>query len=293
MSSSLASTLDDILIEVSDLPASTLAEILADNTNFKIALDVNAAGHEWYVDATPFDNSDDFLATADEGIWTAKPGSAAEGKMDLLSVLLHEYGDVLGLEHSANVKDFMGPVLAPGMRKLPTAAELQLMANLVAELRAKQDSSAAGSAGHSPAYPSWPLNLPFMGLGAVAWVRRREGEALAESLLPSTPLNQARAHDQWAINASLQNSLFAADQAITGGNTLAAWGTTGKYMLDTAAGSITLQENSRQQTQIAQAFQVGAHDRFLRFTVQDGNLRLNGANGPQDAFEVALLDADG
>jgi predicted Zn-dependent protease len=31
--------------------------------------------------------------------------------MDMLSVLLHEYGHALGLEHSADAHDFMGTTL--------------------------------------------------------------------------------------------------------------------------------------------------------------------------------------
>jgi hypothetical protein len=31
-------------------------------------------------------------------VWVARPGRLADGKVDMLTVLLHEYGHVLGLE---------------------------------------------------------------------------------------------------------------------------------------------------------------------------------------------------
>ncbi len=86
-------------------------------------LDTNAAGHGWYIDPTPLSN-EEFLPTADANIWQAKPGSAAAGKMDMLSVLLHEYGHRLGLEHSTAASDAMAATLKPGERRLFTADEL-------------------------------------------------------------------------------------------------------------------------------------------------------------------------
>ena len=65
---------------------STLGTTDTSATGGVITLDADGAGYGWYADATPLNNTDDFLPTADEGIWIAKPGSAAEGKMDLLSV---------------------------------------------------------------------------------------------------------------------------------------------------------------------------------------------------------------
>ena len=58
----------------------------------QITLDQNAAGQGWYVDSSPLDSTDDYLPTSNPEVWQAKAGSAAVGKMDMLSILLHEYG---------------------------------------------------------------------------------------------------------------------------------------------------------------------------------------------------------
>ena len=135
-----------------------------------VLLSVDAAGHGWYLDTTTLDNTDDFLPMADPTIWRAKPGTAADGKMDLLSVLLHEYGHVRSLGHSADGSDFMAATLQPGERRLPTSDELAWMARRVAELKAQQEAAASAQASNGnncignpptnpadpkPAYPVW------------------------------------------------------------------------------------------------------------------------------------------
>lgn len=124
---------------ISDLLGTAVAQTEGEGTSAQIALDTDAAGHGWYIDPTPLDNSD-FLPTADPTIFKAAPGSAAEGKMDLLSVLLYEYGHVLGLEHCADARDFMAATLQPGERRLPTADELAWMAQRIAQIKAEQDT---------------------------------------------------------------------------------------------------------------------------------------------------------
>jgi hypothetical protein len=88
-----------------------------------ITLDTNATGHGWFVDTTPNDN-EEFLATSNPNVWIARAGSAADGKMDMLSVLLHEYGQVLGLDHSTVTGDALSAVLQPGVRKLWSETDL-------------------------------------------------------------------------------------------------------------------------------------------------------------------------
>ena len=75
-----------------DLPATALGQTTGEGTSAQITLDQNAAGHGWYTEPTALDSSDDYLPTSNPEVWQAKAASAAAGKMDMLSVLLHEYG---------------------------------------------------------------------------------------------------------------------------------------------------------------------------------------------------------
>lgn len=162
----LIASAQQTLVGFTDLPATALGQTVGEGAAASITLDQNAAGHGWYVDPTPLDNSDDYLPTSNSAVWQAKAGTDAAGKMDMLSVLLHEYGHALGLEHSAEAGDFMNASLQPGMRKLPTAEQLELMSQLVAQLKAGHaDASAATDAAdhaghdHDDGKANAPLNL--------------------------------------------------------------------------------------------------------------------------------------
>jgi hypothetical protein len=82
-----------------------------------IWLDANAAGWGWFVDTTP--NEDAEFTT---------PGNQGEqNHIDLLPVLEHEIGHLLGYDHTD--AGLMGPTLAPGVRETPTAVLDQLFAS--------------------------------------------------------------------------------------------------------------------------------------------------------------------
>ena len=125
-----------------DLPGTAVGQTTGSGTAANILLDINAAGRGWFMDSTPLSN-DDYLPTSNPNEWIAKAGSAGADKMDLLSVLLHEYGHALGFEHSSDPHDFMGTSLTAGVRRLPTADEMQLMANLIGEIRAQNQRHSA------------------------------------------------------------------------------------------------------------------------------------------------------
>src|SRR5207244_10262593 len=92
-----------ISVQIGDLSGATLG--LA--SGHTITLDTNAAGWGWFVDRTPGSDSE-FLRPGDQG---------EQNRIDLLSVLMHEVGHLLGREHDAD--GVMGATLVAGVRENP------------------------------------------------------------------------------------------------------------------------------------------------------------------------------
>ena len=81
-------------------------------------MDINAAGAGWFIDQSPA-GSAEFILTGDQ--WIAEDSSDAFGKVDLLTVLAHEYGHVLGhADESISDADhgLLDAALATGTRRL-------------------------------------------------------------------------------------------------------------------------------------------------------------------------------
>ncbi len=93
----------EISFVVTDLPNNLLG--LA--AGHVVWIDRDAAGFGWFVDRTP-DTDEEFGQSG-----------AATGRMDLLTVLAHELGHVLGFEHDMEPGHLMSETLAPGTRLLP------------------------------------------------------------------------------------------------------------------------------------------------------------------------------
>ena len=312
------------------LTGAAVGETTGSGVNATITLDTDAAGHGWYEGGmfnlgglslnahfnsslSPalsqrergFNDTSNWLPTSNPNEWVARAGTAAEGKMDMLSVLLHEYGHALGIEHSSNAHDYMATTLTPGMRRLPSSEDMQLMAQLAAEAREaimagqgytltinqSMANNNTDTPTPTPISPNLPINMGF-GISFLGLLRRNSSTS-------SIFANAAPAQYEIAANATLTNGNFA-------GNNTNAWETTGKVNANN--GVAVLSEVSTSQTRLNQVFVVGADDRYLSFTLS--NIGLEGKSAltptsslsptplpqgeglPSDAFEVALLNAN-
>ncbi len=95
--------------------------VLADTAGSVITIDASAGGFGWYTNTS----SNDFQPVANSVDQSAKAGTAAVGHMDLLTVVDHELGHVLGLpDVTTGADNLMTQTLSAGTRRLPTASLL-------------------------------------------------------------------------------------------------------------------------------------------------------------------------
>jgi hypothetical protein len=93
---------------------------LTDPASDTVEISGSAAGYGWFVDPTPA-RDQEFSPGAPGSPLVALPGGPAAGRMDLLTVVLHEMGhlagraDVAGAGQSDNL---MAEMLAPGVRRV-------------------------------------------------------------------------------------------------------------------------------------------------------------------------------
>jgi hypothetical protein len=95
--------LKDVTFQIADLPGAELG-LASGNT---ITIDTNAAGWGWFVDPTPHDDSE----------FTTPGNQGEQNRMDLLTVLEHEIGHLLGYNDTDS--GLMDSTLAPGIRETP------------------------------------------------------------------------------------------------------------------------------------------------------------------------------
>jgi VCBS repeat-containing protein len=188
-SASQLAALHSAVVTVADLPDNVLGQ----ENSGHIQIDTDAAGNGWFIDPTPNGNSEFAHAANAAGtdLYT-DPTNGAAGHMDLVTVVAHELGHVLGMPDEtdpATANDLMYINLVDGERRLPDASDVtQASDTAVAEnIEAALPSSAQAAAG-TPIVTGTPANdtidaghggnILFGGGGADNFV-----------FGPSTPLN--------------------------------------------------------------------------------------------------------
>jgi len=120
LGTNIAPLLQGMVFAVGDLSGQGLAQTVGN----VVVIDVNAAGYGWFVDTTPADSTE--FSSSTGGALKATASSPAYGRMDLLSVVMHEIGHVLDLEHNGVSGTMMAQTLEAGTRLLSIVGYVDL-----------------------------------------------------------------------------------------------------------------------------------------------------------------------
>jgi hypothetical protein len=173
----VAGVLGTIVFAVGDLKGQALAQTVGR----VVMLDLNGAGHGWFIDSTPTDDRE-FVTRNGAGELRAQSSSIALGRMDLLTAVMHEIGHVLGFEHNTNAvePDVMTPSLSTGMRRVPVESRVHVNGGGASPTSASMTSSAvSASTSAATSTPSIHSEAPTTISSA---------PATTPSLAPSTPV---------------------------------------------------------------------------------------------------------
>jgi CSLREA domain-containing protein len=111
-SAAAQAALEAVTFEIVDLPGNRLGQ--AQGT--LVQIDVDAAGFGWFVDATPGDDLE-FVHREGADQLLAYDDGPANGRVDLLTTVMHELGHLIGYGHSDG-DDAMHEALPPSVRRL-------------------------------------------------------------------------------------------------------------------------------------------------------------------------------
>ncbi len=116
--------LEGVSVQVGNLGTSILGVEAAN----AIIINQTAAGYNWFTAASGGSGGQAFGVAGPGGETMARPGSAAANEVDLLTVLEHELGHVVGLSDNNQAGDLMDITLGLGVRRAPTAADVASVA---------------------------------------------------------------------------------------------------------------------------------------------------------------------
>jgi large repetitive protein len=138
--------LEHVTFEIGDAMPGWLAQSTAGH----VLIDASADGHGWFVDQTPFDSAEFANMVSDTRAFT-DPDQAAAGHMDLLTVVMHEMGEQLGLEDqfgSDAQNGIMSAFLQDGERRIPDSADVTTaqQQDAVGAAQAAENALPAGNA---------------------------------------------------------------------------------------------------------------------------------------------------
>jgi hypothetical protein len=196
LSPTVLRALDNVQVFITNLPAG----FVGTTSGQFVYIDARAAGYGWFVDPLPVDGR---AFVVGGGEFHALPEGPAAGRIDLLTVVAHELGHVLGLQDLTDADhpgDLMAVSLTPGVRRLPPGVQVVegLPSSAPVPRKGETSSPPAGlPARGSGAEPALVIGFapPLMDSSRRAGTPRMEQGAPATDLsaffrgivLPSTP----------------------------------------------------------------------------------------------------------